>query len=199
MPLILCECASHRFRQTPPSWTSLINVTFKSISVLKPWLVYMNSFATTLLHVRIPCSKNCSPISLLDFLHTSSIILFMKTLIMNQFIQLIQLFPHFILMIRPTFPTYFSPHFLYFYYATLKFLPQRRAHYSRKGPPAENDRRPERGPGALDYPEAARVGEHLQLLPPFLGSPGREQSEPLPMVEACKLIIPRQIRTELLY
>ena len=45
----------------------------------------------------------------------------------------------------------------------------------KKGPPTENDQRPERGPKVLDYPEAARVGEHLQLLPPFLGSPDREQ------------------------
>ena len=99
MPLTLCECASHRFCQTPPSWTSLINVTFKSISVLRLWLVLMNSFATTLLHVRIPCSKNCSLFSVLDFPHTSSIILLTKTLIRNQFIQLIHLFPHSIRMI----------------------------------------------------------------------------------------------------
>ena len=39
------------------------------------------------------------------------------------------------------------------------FLPQRRARDSRKGPPAENDRRPERGLEALDHPGAARLGE----------------------------------------
>ena len=58
-----------------------------------------------------------------------------------------------------------------------------------KGPPADNDRRPERGPEALDYPEAARVGEHLQLLPQFLGSPCREQLQPLLTVETGQLII----------
>ena len=140
MPLTLCECASHRFRQTPPSWTSLISVTFKSISVLKPWPVHMNSFATTLLHVRIPCSKNCSPISLLDFLHTSPIILFMKTFIMSRFLQLIHLFLHSILMIRLAFLKYFLPYFFYTFLATPEFLPQRRAHYSAKGPPTEKDR-----------------------------------------------------------
>ena len=58
-----------------------------------------------------------------------------------------------------------------------------------EGPPAENARRPERGPEAVNYPEAARFGEHLQLLPPFVGSPGRKESEPLPMVETSPLII----------
>ena len=61
-----------------------------------------------------------------------------------------------------------------------------------KGPPAENDRRSARGPEALDYPEPTRVGEHFQLLPPFLGSLGREQLEPLRTVETCQLIISGQ-------
>ena len=60
-----------------------------------------------------------------------------------------------------------------------------------KGPPAENSRRPARrarGP-TLYYPEPPCVGEHLQLLPPFLSSPGGEQPEPLPTVKTCQLII----------
>ena len=75
-----------------------------------------------------------------------------------------------ILTIQPTFLKTFYLFFIF--YSTPKFLPQKLAHDSKKGPSAENDRRPERGPEALDDPEAARVGEHLQLLPPFLGSPG---------------------------
>ena len=58
-----------------------------------------------------------------------------------------------------------------------------------KGPPAENDQRPARGTEALNYPKPTRVGEYLQLLPPYLGSPGRKQLEPLPTVETCQLII----------
>ena len=58
---------------------------------------------------------------------------------------------------------------------------------------------PKEGRKTLQYPELAGNGKHLQLLPLFLGSPGGEQSHPLPTVEACRLNIPRQIRTELLY
>ena len=65
-----------------------------------------------------------------------------------------------------------------------EFLQQKRSQDSRKGPPAENDRRPEGGLEALNDPKAARVGENPQLIPPCLGSTGRKQSEPLPTVEA---------------
>ena len=68
-----------------------------------------------------------------------------------------------------------------------------------KGSPAENDRRPDRGPEALDYPEATRVGELFQLIPPFVGSPGREQPEPLPKIETCELVIAQQVRSKLFY
>ena len=59
-------------------------------------------------HHSLTCSdplleKLLSSLSLLDFLHTSSIILLIKTPISNQFIQLIHLFLHSILMIRPAF------------------------------------------------------------------------------------------------
>ena len=98
-------------------------VIFKSILAPKLWLAYTNFFAITLLHGLILCLKNCSPIFLLDFFHTSSIISLMKILITNQFIQLIHLFLHFILMIRPIFLEYFLPTLLIFY-ATPRFLPQ---------------------------------------------------------------------------
>ena len=101
----------------------------------------------------------------------------------NQSILSILSLLHFILTIQLTFLKIFYI-FLIFYATPKFFLPQRRAQDGRKGSPAENDRRPARGLEALNHPEAARVGEHPQLLPPFLGSPGRKQSEPLPTVEA---------------
>ena len=84
MPLILCECALHRSRQKHPNWISLINVTFKFTSAQRPWQIFTNFFAVTLLHVLIPCSKNCFLVSLLDFLRISSTISHMKVLITNQ-------------------------------------------------------------------------------------------------------------------
>ena len=68
----------------------------------------MHSLYELLCHHSLTCSEP-SPISLLDFLHTSSIISIMKALIMNQFIQLIHLFLHFIPMIRPIFLENFLP------------------------------------------------------------------------------------------
>ena len=47
---------------------------FKLILAPKLWLAYTNFFDITFLQALIPCSENCSPISLLDFLHTSSIL-----------------------------------------------------------------------------------------------------------------------------
>ena len=43
---------------------------------------------------------------------------------------------------------------------------------------------PKEGPRTLHHNETASVGEQLQLLPPFLDSPGRKQPEPLPTVKA---------------
>ena len=182
-------------------------VTSKSISVLKPWLVYMNSFAITLLHNPTLCSKNYSLTSLQGSTPIYSIILSTNTpRIMNQSIRPTPQPLYFIRMIPLTFPnffylltfleqnfftiiflmcisrftrfpiplataffmattlqrqttkrsdasTFFGSHFLplflsfqdnFICYATSKLLPQKRAHYSRRGPPAENDRRPER-------------------------------------------------------
>ena len=147
MPPILFECALHRFRHRPPNWTLMIKVIFKIISALKQWLACTIFFATTLLHPRTHSSKNYSPI----FLHVFTLI-FLITLptnilrMKNQFVQLIHLFLHSTLMIRPTFLKNFMLYFCIFFYATTKFLPQKRAQDSRKGPPAENDRRPNREP-----------------------------------------------------
>ena len=123
-------------------------VIFKFISALKLWLVYTDFFAIILLHVLILCSKNCSLVSIFDVLHTSSIISFMKTLIRNQFIQLIDLFLYFILMVQLTFlKSLFT--LLSFLYATPRFLPQRRAPHNTNGcrPRTTDDRK--EGPEAL--------------------------------------------------
>ena len=77
------------------SYFTLTKVIFKFISVLKLRLVYTNFFDNTLFHVLSSCSKNCSSIFRPDFLHTSSIILLLKSLIMNQFVLLTLQFPHF--------------------------------------------------------------------------------------------------------
>ena len=76
--------------------------------------------------------------------------------------------------------TYFS--LILFSHATPRFYHKNGTRHT-KGLPAESDRRPKGGLEALHDPEAARVGECPHLLPPFLGSPGGKQSEPLPTVE----------------
>ena len=148
MPLIMCECASHRFRHKPPNWTLPIKVIFKFTLALKPWLVCKIFFAMFLSHLRIPSLKNYCLIFLHVLTLISSTTWFMNIpRMMNQFIQLIHLFLHSILTVRLTFPIYFIPYFLCFLYATPKLLPLGRARDSRKGPSAENDRRPRRRPG----------------------------------------------------
>ena len=110
------------FEITPPTLSvsaSLLNppsmLTFKLTKKISKYnlapklrLVYTNFFVIILLNVLIPCSKNCSPTSLLDVLHTSLIISLKKALIINQFNQLLHLFLHFVLMIRPIFLKYSS-------------------------------------------------------------------------------------------
>ena len=187
MPLILYECALHRFRQRLPDWTLLIKVIFKFISALKPWLACTIFSAILLLHVRIHSSKNYSPIFLPVFTLISSITLPINTPRMkNQSILSTLPFLHSTPTIQPIFLKHF---YIFFIFMQLPNFYHEDGTGHTKGPPAENDRRPEKGPEALDYTEAARVGEHLQLLPPFLDSPGREQSDPLPTVETCQLII----------
>ena len=43
----------------------------------------------------------------------------------------------------------------------------------------------------------ARSGQQLQLLPPFLDSPGGKQPEPLPAIEAGQRIIAREVSPQL--
>ena len=74
MLLILYECASHGFRQSPPNWTLLIKVIFKISLALKQWLVCTIFFATILSHLRTHYSKNYSLIFLHVFILIFSII-----------------------------------------------------------------------------------------------------------------------------
>ena len=182
MPLILFECALHRFRHRPPNWTLMIKVVFKFISALRPWLACTIFSAMIPLRLRTPSLKNYSLIFLHAFTLIFSIILLTNTPRMKN--QFIQLFLHSILMIRPTFPKKFLSYLLCFL-SNSKIFYHKDGTRHTKGPPAENDRRPGRGPEVLTYPKPTRVREHLQLLPPFLGSPGRKQSEPLPTVKTC--------------
>ena len=106
-------------------------VSFKFISVLKQWLVCMIFFAITRLHVRTHSSKNY----LLTFLRVF-ILIFLITLptntprMKNQFIQLTDLFLHFILTTQLTFLKYF--YIVLIFYATPRILPQGRRHWTYK-------------------------------------------------------------------
>ena len=155
MPLILWECALHRFRRRPPNWTLLIEVISKFTLALKQWLVCTTFSAITLLNLRIHSLKNYSLISLHVSTLISSIILPTNTLqMMNQFVQLILQFLHFIPMIQPT-----SFNFFYIFlilYATPRFLPPPPGTKHKKGPPAENDRRPRRRRGGPKLVESRR-------------------------------------------
>ena len=139
---------------TFPSPRTLIS---KFISVLKQWLVSMIFSAITLLHLRIQSSKNYSLISLYGFTLISSITSPTNTLqMMNQFIQSTLPFLHFIPMIQLTFLEYF--YILLILYATPRFLPPPPGTKHKKGPPAENDRRPRRRPkGLLHIYKAAEL------------------------------------------
>ena len=145
MPLILCECELHRFRQRPPKWTLPINVIFKFTLALKQWRVCTISSSITLLHLRIHSSKNYSLISLHVSTLKNSIVSPRNTLqMMNQFIQLTLQFLISIPMIQPT-----SLKFFYIFlilYATPRCLPPPPSTKHTKGPPAKNDRRPGREP-----------------------------------------------------
>ena len=145
MPLLLCDCALHRFNQRPPNWTLPINVIFEFTLALKQWRVCTISSAITLLHLRIHSSKNYSLISLHVSTLISSIVSPTNTLqMMNQFIQLTLQFLISIPMIQPT-----SLKFFYIFlilYATPRRLPPPPSTKHKNGPPAENDRRPGREP-----------------------------------------------------
>ena len=189
MPLILYECASLRFRHRPPNWIPMIKVTFKFISALKQWLACMIFFATIPLHVRTHSSKNYSPISLHAFTLIFSITLSMSTPRMrSQSIRSTLQLLHFILTTQLTFLKYF--HCYYSLCNSKIFTTRTVARDIQKGRRPRTTDDPQEGPEALDYKKPPRVGECLQLIPPFLGSPGGKQPEPLPTVKTSELIVP---------
>ena len=132
-----------------------MKIIFKFILALKQWRNCTISSNITLLHLRIHSSKKYSPISLHVPTLISSITSPTNTLqMMNQFIQSTLQFLHFIPMIQLTFLEYF--YILLILYATPRFLPPPPGTKHKKGPPAENDRRPRRRPGGPKLFESRR-------------------------------------------
>ena len=82
-------------------------------------------------------------------------------------------------------------------YATPSFLPQQRAPDIQKGRRPRTTDDPKEGPKTLKHPKTAGIGDHLQLLTPFLGRPRGVQPEPLPTDQFCELVLARQKRSEL--
>ena len=58
-----------------------------------------------------------------------------------------------------------------------------RAQDMKKGRRPRTTDDPNEGPKTLQHPKTAGIGDELQLLPLFLGSPGGEQPEPMPTVK----------------
>ena len=173
MPLILYECASPRFCHRPPNWIPMIKVTFKFSSALKQWLACTIFFATIPLHVRTHSSKNYSPFFLPAFILIFLITLPTNTLRMkNQSIQLTHLFLNSTLMIRLIFLKYLISYFCIFLCNSKIFTTRTAGRDIQMGRRPRTADDPQEGPEALDNKEPARVGECIQLIPPFLGSPG---------------------------
>ena len=150
--------------------------------VLRQWLVCTNFYDITLSQIPIHSSTNYSLIFLTAFTLISSITLLANTPRMKkQPIPSTLPFLHVIPTIRPIFLEYF-----YIFpglYVTPSFLPKQRAQDIQRGRRSRTTDDPRGGPQTLQHPETAGIGEQLQLLPTFLGSPCGEQPEPLPTVE----------------
>ena len=173
MPLILYEYALHRFCHKPPNWILMISATLKSTSALKQWRVCTISSAITLLHLRIHSSKKY----LLTSLHVSTLISSITSpmntpQMLNQFIQSTLQFLHFIPTIRPIFVNNF--YIFLILYATPRFLPPPPGRKHRKGPPTENDRRPEGGP---EDPTPQRNRLRRRAAPAAPAFPGQSRQE----------------------
>ena len=172
MPLILCECALHRFRQRPPNWTLLIKVSFKFTLALKQWLVCAIFFAIILLHLRTHSSKNYSLIFLHVFTLISSITLLMNIpRMMNQSTLLTRRFMHFIPTIQLTFPKYFFIFFIF--YATPRFLPQGRHRTYKRAAGRERPTTRKRARG----PRLPRTHPRRRAHPTVLAFPGQSRQE----------------------
>ena len=173
MPLMLFECALHRFLRRPPKWTLLIKIFFKFTLALKQWLVCTIFFATILLHLRIHSSKNYSLIFLHVFIRIFSTISPTNTArTKNQSIQSTLPFLHFIPTTQLTFLKKLS---FFIFYETARFLPQgRHATYkmaaSRERP---TTRKTARGPKLL------RTRPRRRAPPTAPAFPGQSRQEPV--------------------
>ena len=86
--------------------------------------------------------------------------------------------------------TYLNTFIYFLFFLQLQdFYHHRRVQNIEKGRRPRTTDNPKEGPRTLNHNETASVGEQLQLLAPFLDSPGRKQSEPLPTVETSKPIV----------
>ena len=118
--------------------------------VLKLGLVSTTFFAIILLHLHIHSSKNYSLIILHVFLLISSIILSTNTpRMMNQSDQSTLQLMHFILTVQISFRK--NCFIVLISYGTARLFTTKAGTPQYKRPLAENDQRPERGPGALEY------------------------------------------------
>ena len=149
------------------TFTLTKKIIFNFILAPKRWLAYTNFFAITLLHVLIICSRNCFPLSLLDFFHTTSNISLLKTLITNQFIQPIHLFLRSIQITQFTFLKSFSLYPSRFLCSPKEFLPHGGAQDSKKLLPAWNDRQPRRRSEGLRAPGTPRRWQVTPTAPAF--------------------------------
>ena len=166
----------------------MIKLIFKFTSTLKQWLVCTFFFATIPLPLRAHFWTNYSLIFLRVFFLIFSFISPTNTPRMrNQSIKSTLQLLHFILTVQLTFPEYFYIFLLFC--ATPTFLPQGRHWTYERGAGRERPmtRKRARGPKLPRTRPRRRVPP---TAPPFLGSPGRKQLEPLPTVETCQLVIP---------
>ena len=183
MPLILYEYALHRSRHKPPNWILMISATFKSTSAPKQWLVGMIFPAIILLHLQIHSSKKFSLISL----HVPTLISLIISptnipRMMNQSILSTLQFLHFIPTIQLIF---FNCFYTFLFFCNSKIFTTTAGYKIYKR--AAGRERPttlKEGSNALHFQKTARCGDQLQLLPPFLDSPGGKQPEPLPVIKA---------------
>ena len=94
------------------------------------------------------------------------VIVHMKALITNQFVQSTYLFLHIFLTSQPTSLKRFSI-FLFFNVQLQDFYHNRRARDSKKWPPAENNRQPTRRAESFRAPGTPRSWQLIQTAPAF--------------------------------
>ena len=112
LPLLLYECASHRFLHKPPNLILMINATFKFTSAPKRWLVFTIFLGHHSLKTNDSLLKELPSYLLTRFPSHIFITLHMKVLITNQSDQSTPQSPHSTLTIELTFLKYFFIRFI---------------------------------------------------------------------------------------